>query len=693
MIDPLDPASAFADFRDDLLREAEVSGDPQRAAFFRIYGEMAADNGDTADLVYTPASREGAKPYQVDGYAWDVERGELHLAVCDYNPEPDLQTVHADRIDHLFKRATRFCELSGDPAFVYSLEESSPAFELATLICQARDRLSRVRCTIFSNARLATRRKTLEAGTVLGAQITCNIIDFARYLDILGAQGGSEPIELDVRELNGKLLPCLEAHDGDSNCHSYLIVMPASLLARAYGLYGSRLMEQNVRTFLQARTKTNQGIINTASESPDMFFAYNNGITATAGGLDVETDEAGNRGIARIRNLQIVNGGQTTASLLYASDRGRADLSRVFVQMKLSVIAPERLDEVVPLISRYANTQNKVSEADFFSNHPFHVEMQKISRRLAAPVAAGSLSATKWFYERTRGQYRNDTAMRSAADKRRFEAEFPPSQVIQKTDAAKYHVSFIPEPHIVSLGAQKCFLEFAKEVGKRWEESRPSFNDTYFRDLVSKAIIFRWLDHSIGKAEWYKADRGYKANIVTYTLGWLVSHLRMANREIDFDRVWKLQDVPEELAECLNRLAPVIAAILKSPPATHSNVSEYAKTPLCWRRVMSEKFEMPASLRNATIDFVQAKARLRTSSAQGKMDIDIEFDRMLVERLPQILTLEAFALRRGMASPLSSRAMAKLKRGNIDLSAQERNALKHLFSRCDQLGHGPQSWD
>lgn len=692
MADPTDLTDEFEEFRAELLREAEFSGEPQKAVFFQMYAELAAENGDTADLVYTPVFRDGSRGYQVDGYAWDGDRGELHLAVSDYHPEGELQTINIDRPNQLFGRVRRFCEQAADSDFLYSLEETSPAFELASLIHEVRQRIKRIRCVLFSNARLATRKKTLEADEVIGARMALNIIDFTRYVDIANAQGGTEPIEIDVQELNDGILPCLEAHDGNSEMESYLVVIPGELLARAYGLYGARLMEQNVRTFLQARTKANKGIIETASREPERFFAYNNGITATASDLGFATDTAGNRGIATISNLQIVNGGQTTAALLYASDRGMADLSRVFVQMKLTVIDPDKVEKIVPLISRYANTQNKVTDADFFSNHDFHVEMQKISRRLAAPVAAGSLTATKWFYERARGQYRTECNLRSQAEQRRFQVEYPRSQVIQKTDLAKYELSFGRKPHIVSRGAQKCFIDFATEIEKRWEASRAEFNDGYFRDMIARTIVFRWLDRHVGNADWYKEDRGYKANVITYTIAWLAEYLAGKGRRLDYSRIWSEQDVPEQLQDALAFIAPEIAALIKSPPARYSNVGEYTKRDDCWKRVSEAVLECPDGVLDVTISLEEEKQRKKDGKGEGKIDIGVMFDTLVFEHAAKICSLEEFAKRKAILSPKSSAAISKLRRGNFALTQVDKNALKNLLKRLDEYNAGPEAW-
>lgn len=684
--------NAYREFREELLRDAEFSGEPQRAAFFQLFAELAAENGDTADLIYAPVFREGTRGYQVDGYAWDAERGELHVAVCDYHADEDLQTINMDRPTQLFGRVRRFLQQSVSHEFLDSLEETSPAFELANLVNQAGGQIKRIRCVIFSNARLSTRKKTLEAEEVNGAKMTLNIIDFVRYLDIASARGGTEPIELEVRELNDGLLPCLDAHDPGSDVQSYLVVMPGELLARIYGLYGARLMEQNVRTFLQARTKTNKGIIHTASDQPARFFAYNNGITATANGVVIEKDENGRPGISQIRNLQIVNGGQTTASLLYAGDRGSADLSKVFVQMKLTVIDPEQVDTVVPLISRYANTQNKVSEADFFSNHEFHVEMQKISRRLAAPAAAGSLATTKWFYERARGQYRTECGLRTPSEKRRFQVEYPRSQVIQKTDLAKYQMSFRPAPHVVSTGAQKCFLEFAKEVDKQWQTSRTTFNDAFFREMAAQAIIFRWVDKHVGTSDWYKEDRGYKANIVTYTIGWLVHHLSQKGQKLDLEQVWKEQDVPDELQAAFADLAPKVARVVKSPPPSISNISEYAKKDVCWKAVRESDFDFVAKLKASTISAEEVRQRKKDNRLEGEIDLEIGFDTLVLENMARICDLEDFAKRKRLMTPSAASAIRKLRNGRIDLSRSDKKGLKQLLGKLDEFGTGPRAW-
>ena len=188
-----------------------------------------------------------------------------------------------------------------------------------------------------------------------------------------------EDVVVDLTSYSAGGLYCLQAFNENAKYASYLLVIPGSIIADLYDLYGEMLLEQNVRTFLQFRGKVNKGIRNTIQNEPEMFFAYNNGLCATA--EEVRVDPKSSRMLS-IKNLQVVNGGQTTASIFTAYKKLNTDLSKVYVQVKLTVIQPEKVEVVVPKISEYANTQNRVSAADFFSNHPFHLRIEEISRRL-----------------------------------------------------------------------------------------------------------------------------------------------------------------------------------------------------------------------------------------------------------------------------------------------------------------------
>lgn len=645
-------ALEFDAFRNDLLFESEVAEVLQGAAFFDLFALAAIENGDLEHLEYCPAIFEGTPKFRIDGYSLNPEQGELSLAICDFRSTDELAGLNASEAEAAFRQVDRFFERACDEKFINNLEDSSPTFQAAYLIYSNKAAIKRVRISLFTNARTAIRKKMNTMREENGVRFSYSILDFERYVAIQNARSGSEPIELDLQEHDLPLLKCLKASSENDTYSSYLVVMPGTVLGEIYGLFGARLLEANVRTFLQARTKVNKGIIRTLKEEPENFFAFNNGLTATASAIEIENTPDGQM-ISKIRNLQIVNGGQTTASILYARDKEKADLSKVFVQIKLSVVENEYVEELVPLISRFANTQNRISEADFFSSHPFHLHIEKISRRLSAPPAEGSLAATKWFYERARGQYKDEQAYMSAAKRKRFQTEYPRHQMLVKTDFAKYEMSFMQKPDMVSRGAQKCFLEFAKFIDRDWEPEAKAYGDGYFRNAMMRAMIFRWTDKMIMSSQWYKDNRAHKAQIVTYTLAVLAALLEAKNIDLDYRKIWTRQALPDSLAGFLTDLAPRVAKVIQDPPSTTRNVAEYCKTQACWSRLKKEfDYSLDELLTDCTVSTKEAKGTRREDRKVRKIDSGIDAQMKVMEIGARWSEIASFGLENRLFTPL-----------------------------------------
>ena len=621
----------YENFRNDLLLEAEVSGVLQAEAFFQLYASAAIENGDIEHVEHCPVRFEGARKFRIDGYSFNRDQGELILVICDYRTENELKSLNASDVESLFLQVERFLERSKDATFINNLEDSSPTFEAAYFVHSSLSAIRRVRIMLFSNARMSVRKKLVTMREENGVRFSYSILDFERYNAIQNSRTGSDPIEIDFMENGLSPLSCLLASSTTDKYASYLVVIPGRVLAEIYGLYGARLLEANVRTFLQARTKVNKGIIRTLKDNPENFFAFNNGLTATASGLSLTTTDDGTF-IKSMNNLQIVNGGQTTASILYARDREKADLSNVYVQMKLAVVKPELMEEIVPQISRFANTQNKVSEADFFSSHPFHLHMEKISRRVTAPPKEGALAATNWFYERARGQYKDEQAYMSPSARKRFLAKYPRDQMVVKTDLAKYEMSFDCKPHVVSKGAQKCFMAFADKVDKKWTPEAYEFGDGYFQDSMARALIFRWADKMIGTSDWYKNDRGYKSQTVTYTIATIVNCLREETATLNYRTIWTQQEVPPSLRTVLEDYAPKVAALIKDPPENVRNIGEYCKTQACWARVSAAfDVEISRQMPDVALAVDQEKERKKDDRTVRIIDHGIDAQMRVVE--------------------------------------------------------------
>lgn len=685
---PTDLQERYTEFSADLALEAALTGESLSEAFLRRYADIAAENGDCPDLQLSAIRSQGGAAYQVDGYAWEAERGTLYLAIGDYREGTVLESLNSAQLERLTGRVRRYVELLLTTSFQESFAKNSAEFECGSTIAAQPALLKRIQILLFSGARLATRKPPELAGEIAGRPVVSNILDFDRFVTIEESRGAPEPLTIDLTALAGTPLPCLPASQDAGQHESFLAAMPATLLASIYGLYGPRLLEQNVRTFLQARTKVNRGIITTIRETPGMFFAYNNGITATASGVRTVRLPDGGLAIESIHDLQIVNGGQTTASILYARDNARASLDEVYVQMKLTVVRPEVVSDVVPRISRFANTQNRISEADFFSSHPFHLAMEQLSRRLSAPPRAGAATGSRWFYERARGQYRDARGRGTAAERRRFEIEFPKTQLIEKTDLAKYELTFGAKPHTVCLGAQKCFLVFAERISRQWESSPLEFNETWFKAAVARTLVFRWTDQMIGASDWYREDRGYKAQTVAYAISWLMHDLRRKGRAgLDLELIWRLQGVPEELRAALTTIAPQIAPLLRAAPESMRNVSEFCKLQACWSAVSRAELSYPELPESLVLDVEAAREVSRDAVTLQKLDLDIELDRLLLAMIPRIPDLQAFARSKGLLSPKSDEIVRKVATGQLPSRPSDRSATRQLLQRAVAEGY------
>lgn len=592
-----------ANLRQDLLARSGADENYTRSTFIAHMCALLEDQGVVSSFAQTDY-KFSSKGHAVDAWSLEEEFSTLYLFIADYRDSAVVEKLTNTEIAALFARLTRFYEASRSVGFAEALDESMPVTELSWLIAKRTAKIEKLALVLLSNAQVSARVAELPKAKIGGLPTTFEVWDLGRQFRLESSGREREEIEVDFTLADPNGIGCLPAFSSGGAIQSYLLVIPGPILAALYLEHGERLFEQNVRTFLQFRGKVNKGIRATILNEPHMFFSYNNGISATA--EEIVTSKANDR-MLRVRNLQIVNGGQTTASIFTALHKESADLSKVHVQMKLSVVPGPQVEEVVPRISEYANTQNKVSAADFFSNHPFHLRIEEFSRRLWAPSREGGVRQSHWFYERARGQYVNMQASLSNSEKKAFLLQNPRDQMFTKTDLAKFILSFEEQPHTVSLGAQKAFAGtpkapgFVSLIAKEWESTTGlAFNEVWFQRAVAKGILFRDLDRLILQQDWYN---GYKANIVTYTLAKLSQMVRESGRAIDFLQIWQKQTLPAAFAEELITIASTVnRLLLEPPPGTTSNVSEWAKQPACWNAVSSERIGLSTRLRPFLVD-------------------------------------------------------------------------------------------
>jgi hypothetical protein len=581
------------DFRNQVHADAGTDGEEATLgdAFTRRFLEMLAEAGETADadVAYFSKPRLGMR---VDGYCADENEDTLDLFVSIHLDAGDPERLEKARVEQALRQlASFYLKAQAGAPLLLGMAETEPAFRLVQLILKQTKKeegFSRIRLFILTDGVVNVDRlpDVPELGEV---DVSLHVWDIARLYRWYTSGQDREQIVIDLPgDSSHPPVPCLRFDNPAADYVSFMAIFPASVLVDIYGRYGPRLLERNVRSFLQVKGEINKGIRTTILDEPERFFAYNNGLTATASEVEVATDGAGGLRVTRMVDLQIVNGGQTTASLFRAVRKDKADVSNVAVQVKLTRVRDSGdLDTIVSHISKYANSQNKVSVSDLSANDPFNRRLEELSRTIWAPAAPGTQRETKWFYERARAQYIDELGRAGTpAQKARFEREHPRNQLFGKTDVSKYELAWDQRPHTVSRGSQKCFVVFHEMVEKRQLNYQP--DEQFFRRLVARKILYDGIDRLVRS----RGYGGYKAQIVAYTVA-LLSHLTA--RRFDFDEIWKTQSIPERFSAFLVSIADAVQGVIAEPPGG-KDVTEWYKSQACWDTCRELKVSIPAIL-------------------------------------------------------------------------------------------------
>ncbi|RHR56391.1 hypothetical protein DWX10_06810 [Clostridium sp. AF18-27] len=585
-----------AGIMDDVHFNASINGTSPREEFLALYAGILVEAEELEDfeqLAYEGIGSRNRK-IQIDGYYYSEIDNCLNIIICPFIDSIEIQSLTATEAENQFRRARAFIEEARSGFIQKYAEESSPGYGLALDVQKRFSSVTKIKFYIITDMVMSNRIREIQSTSLGNSVAEYHIWDISRLQNLQESKTGKEEIVIDLKEFSEQGIPCLEA--GSNNEYTaYLCSIPGAILADLYNRYGGRLLEGNVRSFLSAKGKINKEIRNTILNRPEMFFAYNNGIAATAYAVKVEYGAACPY-ITEITSLQIVNGGQTTVSLaaVAVNDKSKAlDLKNIYVPMKLSVVTPEKAMELIPNIAKYANKQNKVSDADFFSNHAFHIRMEDLSRRILAPAVMGNQFGTRWYYERTRGQYKQEQARMTRVQKDKFVIQNPKTQLFTKTDLAKFVNIYRQLPHHVSTGAQKNFIRFAEWASEAWEKNETDFNEAFFRKIVCLNILYKKSDYLVKHASWY--EMGYKAQVVTYTLSYLFYTIeqRPGDVVLDFRSIWNNQNISHALELQLEQIAEIMYNHLVSPNREVENVTEWAKREACWK--MAKQIEVPLS--------------------------------------------------------------------------------------------------
>lgn len=564
----------YKEFQDEVLTYVkENSPISTNMSFKTLFLSYLTEAGETlvSDCMLVNFKKD-SENMKLDGYAFSEYFRSLTLLVSKYQAKSIPEKIKKTEIDKLLKKVLKFYKTCGTNDFE-ALEESSDGYQAYKFIKGHKADIETVNIILLTNDE--TIRYIPDDVHYGKITVRFDVWDIERlYQSVLGGTAVERQLVIKLKKKYGESLPLIKVKGDNEIYDCYIGVISGELLARIYETEGQDLIQKNVRSFLQAIGKVNKGIKVSLANEPQMFMAYNNGISTIAESIDF--DECRSSGdivnITEITGWQIVNGGQTTASI-YNAYKAKLPLEQVNVQIKLSVIKQkDRAEEIIHNISKYANSQNKINMSDFNANDAYHVKMERLSRATPIPVAKGK-STDYWFYERARGQYLVELNRQpTAVAKKEFKSRCPKNRCISKTVAAKCVMTYRGYPDIVSKGLETSFIYFSDMVSKG-EVPEPS--EQSYIEMIAKVILFNSCDEIIKNLKF----GGFKAQQDYYTVALFGKYY---SDLFDPLEIWNRQSINAETAKTIEELAYFVWNHFQNPTVPGVNIGQWCKKEECW---------------------------------------------------------------------------------------------------------------
>ena len=564
-------------FNEELIEEVREYRENEKCstedAFTSVFSSYVIDAGESfLNNCNVLSYRKEYEKAKINAYVYDEYFQTLTLVVSVFENRTEISKMGKVDINRNVKQATKFYRMCKSGYF-NDLEETDPGYIIAEYINDYERGIENIRVLLLTNKE--TVPEIPESIKIDKIAVKFDVWDLERICQSLYQNKSHEDLVIRFQNKYNNPLKMIKVKQETNVYDCYIGVISGQCLAEIYRDEGQKLIEKNVRSFLQATGKVNQGMKKTLIEEPEMFMTYNNGISTTAKSIVIDEEKSDDDFVVikEIVDWQIVNGGQTTASIHNALQTG-VDISQVNVQIKLTVIREQsKTEEMVGFISKYANSQNKINMSDFSANDPYHIEMARLSEKIYVPSENGK-STLRWYYERARGQYMVDVNRQpTPAAKKKFKEVSPKSMCISKTVAAKCMMAWMRYPNVVSKGLETNFIEFSAMI-KNGEVPEPS-QESYI-SMISKVILFKECDKLVAKQNF----GGYKAQINYYVIALLAE---FHSNEVDDLDIWKRQSISPELSIRMEKLILKVWNHFMNPEVVGINITQWCKKEDCWK--------------------------------------------------------------------------------------------------------------
>ena len=633
---------SYEQYLEEYLEEvhinAQIDGTTYDDFFFNDSLSKLVNMGEFIDpqVLYVSKKGKNGRIMAFDAMTYDVSDRSLVLIANDF-VDSTKEVLIKSELDKIFSRMLNFVEESYNNQLENYFDKFDDVVRIGNDISKRLhidyvdlkddQSIDKIKLYVISNRNLSERLRNLPETFFMGKKVEFKIWTVFRFYELFMSGREREPIIINCKKYGINGIPCIKANMTDNlDYDAYMAIVPGTFLNDIYYDHGSRLLEGNVRSFLSARGKINSEIRKTILYNPTKFFTYNNGIACTASRVVLSDD---GHEIVQMDDLQIINGGQTTASLASASLKDHADLRNIFVPMKLTVVKNEDYDEMISNISKYSNKQNGVTDADFFSNNPFHRIFEALSKKVQAPAKDGCVDTTYWYYERSRGKFEQEQfKLLKKSEKDYFLQRHPKKQVIKKEDLAKYYTcAELLRPDISSKGSQAVMKFFAKFINEKFAKNKELFNEEFFKLCIGYTILFRETDRLVNQSDWYVAG-GAKSGIVSYTISKLVT-LLPKGLSINYDKIWKIQGLYPSLKEQLEIIARIANQFILDSHGTI--VTEYCKKEDTWENFKKIQIDLNDNFIDDLIDKDLIDNRIISETKNEKLIKEVSIESKIIE--------------------------------------------------------------
>lgn len=618
------------EYLDDIRINAQIEGVTPDEYFFTDALDKLSSMGELTDPRIRPTQKKcrNNRIMSFDAYGFDESDKSFVLISNDFKDTVEA-TLTRTEIDTIRTRMLNFVQEAYDERLLDFFDITDEMVPVGRDIGRRMkkdyvdldndDSINQIKLFIITNKILSEKVTSFRCDDFLDKKVELNVWSIKRFYDLYQSGKDREPVLIETEKYGLSGIPCIQAEmSGNLDYDAYLAIVPGCFLHHIYYEFGSRLLEGNVRAFLSTRGKINKGIRETIRKEPTKFFTYNNGIACTAAKVTLSADK---RFITSMEDFQIINGGQTTASLTSAVLKDKMPLDNIFVPMKLTVVKNDDYDTMIQNISRFANKQNTVKDSDFFSNHPFHRTFESLSKKIPAPIYGDNVNNTFWYYERSRGKYDQEQfKIVKKSERDAFARRFPKNQLIKKEDLAKFFTcAELLRPDVVSKGGEKCMSFFAEYIDNKYQNTPEYFNGEFFKMAISFAILFKATDKIVKNSDWYVSASYIKPFIVPYTISKIICNLPIGYC-LDYDLIWRKQELYPSMNRQIEKVAHITNDFIQQ---SNGSAREYCSKEDTWKKYKAIPLSLDPQFIADLISKELMDSRIKSEIKEKKLEKEV----------------------------------------------------------------------